>query len=159
AGGPGEMLLYDTTSGAKSYPLRAQASWIALDLPGPATPVPDKERSNRHGVGSLVEVRAGARRIIVGASGGGGGGAPPARRVYVGLRGASSAGYARVLWPDGVLQVERGLAAGRVHSIREEERKPSSCPIVFAWTGKDFEFVADFLGVGGLGYLELPGVY
>jgi hypothetical protein len=159
ADGPGELVLYDTSSGARSYPLRAGASWIALDLQGPKDPLPDKEHSNRNGVGSLVEVRAGARRIILEASGGAGGSARASSRVYSGLRGAGSADYARVLWPDGVLQMEQGLAGGRVHSIREEERKPSSCPILFAWTGKGFEFVGDFLGVGGLGYFETPGVY
>jgi hypothetical protein len=30
---------------------------------------------------------------------------------------------------------------------------------VFAWTGAQFEYVGDYLGVGGLGYLEAPGSY
>jgi hypothetical protein len=65
----------------------------------------------------------------------------------------------RIVWPDSVLQSERGLAALELHRIQEKERKPSSCPILFAWTGESFQFVADFLGVGGLGYLEGKDAY
>ncbi len=57
------------------------------------------------------------------------------------------------------LQSELGLVSGRVHEIKEKERKPTSCPVLFSWNGDSFEFVADFLGVGGLGYFEAPGRY
>jgi len=43
--------------------------------------------------------------------------------------------------------------------VVEMQRKTSSCPYLFAWNGTQFEFVADFGGVGGLGYLVAPGVY
>jgi hypothetical protein len=58
-----------------------------------------------------------------------------------------------------VLQIEKGMTPGTIHRLVELERKPSSCPILFAWTGASCDFVADFLGVGGLGYFETPGVY
>ena len=51
------------------------------------------------------------------------------------------------------------LPADRVTKIEETPRKTSSCPNVFAWDGTHFQFVSDFAGVGGLGYLVSPGEY
>jgi hypothetical protein len=45
----------------------------------------------------------------------------------------------------------------RLH-IQELDRKPSSCPFLFTWNGRRFEFVSDFLGGGEMGYWEAPGV-
>src|ERR671938_1791218 len=42
--------------------------------------------------------------------------------------------------------------------VQELDRKPSSCPFLFAWNGRRFEFVTDFLGAGEMGYWEAPGV-
>src|SRR5262249_8082831 len=43
--------------------------------------------------------------------------------------------------------------------ITELDRKPSSCPYLYAWDGKRFEFVTDFMGGGEMGYLEEPRRY
>jgi len=43
--------------------------------------------------------------------------------------------------------------------VVEIQRKVSSCPHLFAWNGSHIEFVSDFGGMGGLGYLTAPGVY
>jgi hypothetical protein len=56
------------------------------------------------------------------------------------------------------MQVETDLAPG-LHRIEELDRMPSSCPVLFAWDGKKYAFVSDLLGVGGLGYLVVPGQY
>jgi len=42
-------------------------------------------------------------------------------------------------------------------SITELDRKPSSCPYLYAWNGERFAFITDFMGGGELGYLEEPG--
>src|SRR5262249_26098833 len=42
-------------------------------------------------------------------------------------------------------------------NITELDRKPSSCPYLYAWNGRRFEFVTDFMGGGEMGYLEEPG--
>jgi hypothetical protein len=67
--------------------------------------------------------------------------------------------WLRILWPDAVLQAEIELPANRITKITEVQRKTSSCPYLFAWNGNHFEFVADFGGVGGLGYWLAPGTY
>jgi hypothetical protein len=41
--------------------------------------------------------------------------------------------------------------------VTELDRKPSSCPYLYAWNGERFEFVTDFLGGGEMGYWEAPG--
>jgi hypothetical protein len=42
--------------------------------------------------------------------------------------------------------------------VNELDRKPSSCPYLYAWNGERFEFLTDFLGAGEMGYYEAPGV-
>jgi hypothetical protein len=51
------------------------------------------------------------------------------------------------------------VTADQVWQVRKVKRKPSSCPILFAWDGERFAFVTDFLGVGGVGFFITPGVY
>jgi len=153
-----ELIVYDTSTGAGSYSHNVPGGWMVVDLVGSESPVPDKERANVGGTGAQVEVRVGTRSAVFHTPICGGTARGPSR-LHFGLAGAGSADYLRILWPDAVLQSERSLVGGRRHRIREIERKPSSCPILFAWTGTKYEFVADFLGVGGLGFLELPGVY
>ena len=80
-------------------------------------------------------------------------------RVHAGLGDNPKIDWLRIVWPDAVLQAEIELAADRVATVTELSRKTSSCPYLFAWNGSRFEFVADFGGVGGLGYLSSPGVY
>jgi len=154
-----ELVVYDTVRGGFSYPLPPSASWFVFDLDGPRKPVSKMERANAAGVGTSVEVTSGLKRARFWLDGGSGSAGRHPVRGFCGLAGASDADYVRLLWPDTVLQAERGLTPGKIHRIKEIERKPTSCPILFAWTGERFEFVADFLGVGGLGYFELPGVY
>jgi Tfp pilus assembly protein PilF len=155
-----QLLVYDA-GGARRHDLETPGTWLALDLRGPLEERlrPDMERSNPAGIGAAIELRAGGRSAVYRLNTGSGGTARAAARLYSGLSGANAADYARILWPDGILQSEIGLAAGRLHVIEEVERKPSSCPVLFAWNGSEFEFVADFLGVGGLGYLVEPGVF
>ena len=133
-------------------------SWIGFDLQGKK--VPDQlEWSNRSGIGSTVEVRCGNQVALRQLSSAGTGVASGPPRLYFDLGGARKIDYVRILWPDGVLQSELGLAANWMYWIEEVQRKPTSCPIVFAWDGTRYQYVADLLGVGGLGYLETPGVF
>jgi tetratricopeptide (TPR) repeat protein len=64
----------------------------------------------------------------------------------------------RLRWPDGTLQAEPDinnagvdLSAGKRVQILQRNRMPGSCPILFAWNGRRFVFVNDFLGAGSLG--------
>ncbi len=137
----------------------APSTWIAFDLNGPKEGKPGVTWSNLAGIGATVEVRAGGRALLSQVLAEGTGCARGPLRIHFDLGGAPSIDYVRILWPDGVLQVEKGLVVGMLHRIEEMQRKPTSCPILFAWDGTRFAYVGDFLGVGGLGYLEAPGFY
>lgn len=136
----------------------AGGNWLTLDLRG-TEERGKKSRSNHSAIGARVEVKSGAmsQQYLVGAPGGAT--AMPPVRLHIGLGSHRSVEWLRIIWPDAVLQAEMDLAAGRLHRITEVERKPGSCPHLFAWTGTRFEFVSDFGGVGGLGYWVAPGQF
>jgi len=83
----------------------------------------------------------------------------PPHRIHAGLGRYPKVDWLRIMWPDAVLQAELELAAGQVMTITELQRKVSSCPHLFAWDGSHFEFISDFGGMGGIGYLTAPNVY
>lgn len=112
--------------------------------------------SNLLGIGAKVQIRAGslASRLDLTAASPAVG---PADLTF-GLGSRRGADTVRVLWPSGIVQAETldgGLAAPV--TVEELDRKPSSCPLLFTWTGERFEFVTDFLGAGEMGYWEAPG--
>ena len=115
--------------------------------------------SNRSGVGSKIETRAGSlsqKLEYCSASP-----APAPSEIILGL-GPRAADVVRVTWPSGNLQSEIDLKTARGSRtilIREVDRKPSSCPYLYAWNGGRFEFITDFLGGGEMGYLVEPGSY
>ncbi len=131
---------------------------LALDLVG-TEERGKKSRSNYSAIGARVEVKSGTvvEQFTVGTPSGAT--AMPPLRVHFGLGPNPDVQWLRILWPDAVLQAELDLAAGRVEKLTEIERKPSSCPHLFAWNGSRFEFISDFGGMGGLGYLVAPGQY
>ncbi len=137
----------------------APRTWIGISLEGKKEPKPRLEWANLSGVGATVEVRFGERSVVRQLNCAGAGEAYGTTLLIIDLEGAEKIDFVRILWPDGVLQSEHGLPAGQVHRIVEIQRKPTSCPILFTWDGARFRYVGDFLGVGGLGYLEAPGVY
>jgi len=119
--------------------------------------------SNRSGVGSKVEVRAGSlvqKLETYSASP-----APAPADVVFGLGKRAGAEAVRVLWPAGIVQAETELAKASpgktsvalTFSVTELDRKPSSCPYLYVWNGERFEFVTDFMGGGEMGHLEEPG--
>ncbi len=86
------------------------------------------------------------------------GGSPgqSAADLSVGLGKETQADVVRLLWPTGVVQDEIEIAAG-AKSIVELDRRGSSCPVLFAWDGSRYRFVADMLGAGVLGHWVAPG--
>jgi len=132
--------------------------WIALDLLG--TRQRDKtSRSNNSAIGARVEIKSGTvfQQFVVGVPSGPV--ASPPHRIHAGLGENPKLEWLRIVWPDGILQAELELAADQVTTVTEVERKPTSCPHLFAWNGSRFEFVSDFGGMGGLGYFLSPGSY
>jgi Tfp pilus assembly protein PilF len=144
--------------------------------------------SNRSGIGSKVEMRAGSLWQKLESSSV----TPPIAPadLIFGLGSRAKADVVRVLWPSGVLQAEpqdqqqpasqasqpsppvrparpapasgTGAGAGAGVStvvVRELDRKPSSCPFLYTWNGRGFEFITDFMGGGEMGDWQAPGVY
>ena len=119
--------------------------------------------SNRSGVGSKVDLRAGSLRQRLESSA-----ATPAvatSDLLFGLGAHRAADVVRVLWPSGTLQAETDFGpvpestqpGRRVVTVTELDRKPSSCPYLYTWNGSRFEFVTDFMGGGEIGYWVGPG--
>jgi len=112
---------------------------------------------NRSGIGTKVEVFAGALRQkweLQSSSGYLGQNAPG---ILAGIGNSREADIVRLLWPTGVVQDEVRLASGRRHLLNEIDRRGSSCPVVFAWNGERYEFVADMIGPGIVGHWVAPG--
>jgi hypothetical protein len=125
--------------------------------------------SNRSGIGVKVETRAASlrQRLEVYST------TPPVAPgdIVLGLGRRQRADAVRVLWPAGVLQTELVSAeasgggaqitgtTAMAMSIKELDRKPSSCPYLYAWDGERFSFVTDFMGAGEMGYWHGPGSY
>ena len=111
--------------------------------------------SNRLGIGSKIQVRAGSLSTRLERSAA----TPPVAPadVVFGLGSRLGADIVRVLWPSGILQAEgRESALPSPLTIEELNRKPSSCPFLYTWNGERFEFVTDFIGGGEMGYWEGP---
>jgi len=118
--------------------------------------------SNAQGIGAKLELRAGSLRQKL-ESYATTPAVAPADLVF-GLGQRQAADALRILWPSGIVQTEIGLPAAEAGGLRaaltfaELDRKPSSCPFLYAWNGRRFEFVTDFLGAGEMGYWLAPGV-
>jgi len=119
-------------------------NWLRLALKG--------EHDNKSGIGTKVELSAGALQQkweVVGASGYLGQGPTD---ILAGLGAEHSADVVRMLWPTGVLQDEMEVPARKLEAVAEIDRRGSSCPIVFVWNGERFEFLADMIGPGIVGH-------
>ena len=116
-------------------------------------------RSNREGVGTKIEVKAGTARLRREVRSGSGYLSQNDLPLHFGLGTEQAADYVRFLWPSGVKQIEMDVEGGRTVSIEELDRKGTSCPILYTWDGERIRFVTDFLGGSAVGYLHAPGVY
>jgi Flp pilus assembly protein TadD len=79
------------------------------------------------------------------------------KSLVVGIGKNHQVDVVRILWPTGVVQDETEFAAGKTAEITEIDRRGSSCPVLFAWDGHRYRFVADMLGAGVLGHWIAPG--
>jgi tetratricopeptide (TPR) repeat protein len=151
--GDGDADLLITQDGGAPLLLRNDGgnknNWLRLSLKALA--------DNRSAIGTKVEVYAGAlyQKFEVQSSSGYLGQNAP--ELLVGLGDVKEAEIVRMLWPTGVLQDEVQLAADRSHQVTENDRRGSSCPILFAWNGSRYEFISDFIGPGIVGHWVAPG--
>ncbi len=132
--------------------------WIEIDLLGTCEQ-DKKSRSNNSAIGARVEVKTGtiSQQYVIGVPSGQV--AMPPYRIHAGLGEYAKIDWLRIMWPDAVLQAELELPADQVITITELQRKVSSCPHLFAWNGSHFQFISDFGGMGGIGYLLAPDSY
>ncbi len=119
----------------------------------------EQMRSNASGIGAQVKLRHGGRWSVLDAIDPNSGPGQSLQPLAFGLGGRPSADFVALDWSDGVSQTELALSAGLTHSIVEVERQLASCPVLFAWNGRAFEFVSDVLGGAALGFLEAPASY
>ena len=49
------------------------------------------------------------------------------------------------------------LASCKINTIKEDNRKPTSCPVLLVWDGERFRYITDFLGGGASGEMGPDG--
>jgi hypothetical protein len=140
--GPGPELTAAFAAGLLPIGLEAAGGGFTLALKG--------VKDTAHGLGALVELRAG----------------PIYRRVYwrdetltLGLGDQPRIDVLRVTWPNGVIQSQVDLPAGAGRTFEQIEGLVGSCPFLYAWNGEQFEFISDVLGITPLGLPIAPGVF
>jgi hypothetical protein len=74
------------------------------------------------------------------------------------LDGRADADSIRITWPNGLIQNEPRQKPSAL-LIPEAQRLSGSCPMIFTWNGKKFEFITDVLGVAPLGASAGDGNY
>jgi Tfp pilus assembly protein PilF len=90
------------------------------------------QRINPFGVGGEMEIRSGMmvqKQPITGPL------------IHFGLGEQASADVIRVVWPNGTIRAEFEIKADQ--EVLTEQRLKASCPWLFAWNGKQMEFVKD----------------
>jgi tetratricopeptide (TPR) repeat protein len=112
---------------------------------------------NKSSVGTKLEIYAGALYQKWEIAGGSSYLSQNSAPLLVGLGGEKEVDVVRLLWPTGVPQDEVSLAAQKTQEIGELDRRGSSCPVLFSWNGKEYEFIADMIGPGVVGHWVAPG--
>jgi len=90
------------------------------------------QRINSFGIGGEIEVRSGLltqKQVIT------------SPILHFGLGENTQTDVARIVWPNGSVQAEFELKADQ--SVLAEQRLKGSCPMLFAWDGKQISYVKD----------------
>jgi tetratricopeptide (TPR) repeat protein len=83
----------------------------------------------------------------------------PGWPVTFGLGQEQAADTVRITWPNGLIQNEIKQSVGKPYQYAEAQRLSGSCPIIWSWNGKQFEYITDVLGVAPLGASAGDGTY
>lgn len=97
-------------------------------------------KNNRLGIGAQIELKAGDLYQLQTVKG-------PLTEFGVGTRTKLDA--LRIIWPNGVPQTV--IDPTRKIRLLEEEKLKGSCPFLFVWNGKKYEFLKDMLWRSALG--------
>jgi hypothetical protein len=111
---------------------------------------------NRSAIGTKIEVFADGLWQKWEIAGGSGYLSQGSSEIVAGLGSHTKADIVRMLWPTGVIQDELDIAADKPVSFAELDRRGSSCPTLFAWNGKEYEFVSDVIGAAVVGHWISP---
>ncbi|HET9087383.1 MAG TPA: FG-GAP-like repeat-containing protein, partial [Acidobacteriaceae bacterium] len=76
--------------------------------------------------------------------------------ILAGLGSNTHADIVRLLWPTGVPQDELDIGTKKSVSYLELDRRGSSCPTLFAWNGRKYQFISDVIGAGVIGHWVAP---
>ncbi len=87
----------------------------------------------------------------------GGGPGQSSTEIIAGLGKRTQVDVVRMLWPTGVIQDEIDVPIAKQRQILEIDRRGSSCPILFAWDGKHYQFISDMIGSAVVGHWVGPG--
>lgn len=79
--------------------------------------------------------------------------------LLFGMRGEPAAETVRITWPNGLIQNEMRQKAGASYRYEEAQRLSGSCPLIWTWNGREFEYITDVLGVAPLGAAAGDGSY
>jgi hypothetical protein len=154
-----DLLVWSEEAGLKCYASQGNKNTcLKVELTGHRR-VQDGNplRCNADGIGAVViaqadEAWAALENTTLGAS------LAQARQPLVlGLGQKREADVVRLRWPDNTWQAEFNVRPKEIARIEEANRKPTSCPVLFAWNGQRFGFVTDFLGAGSLGESQVGG--
>ena len=97
-------------------------------------------RVNHYGIGSMIEIRAGAQyqvQVVQGAT------------THFGLGPQKKADVIRVMWTNGMPQ--NAISPTPNQLICEEQKLVGSCPYLYTWDGEKFVFCTDLLWNAPLG--------
>lgn len=113
-----------TNVGSKKYKwqvIRTKAATVMGD-----------QRMNPFGIGGEIEIRSGLltqKQMIQ----------SPA--LHFGLGDQTEVEFARIVWPNGLIQAEFALKADQ--SVMAQQRLKGSCPFLFTWDGQKMRFLKD----------------
>ncbi|MBM3763852.1 MAG: tetratricopeptide repeat protein [Acidobacteria bacterium] len=119
-----------------------RGNWITVQLEGVKNP--------KLAYAAEVEVKAGRiyqKRFYTGAP------------LTFSLGAAKEADTVRITWPNGLIQGEVHQAANKAYVYKEAQRLSGSCPHIWTWNGREFEYISDVLGVAPLGASSGDGQY
>jgi tetratricopeptide (TPR) repeat protein len=121
---------------------------LRIDLTGLA--------DNKTAIGTKVQVFANGQWQKFEIAGGSGYWGQGPNEVLAGLGQANTVDVVRLLWPTGVPQDEIDIAPNKTLALKELDRRGSSCPTLFAWDGKEYQFVSDVIGAAVIGHWVSP---